>query len=152
MSNQERIETIRSFLPRLRSLVAGLTEEQLTTAYVSGEWTIAQNVHHLLDAHINSYLFFKRTLTEDQPELAWPDQDAQAELPDGRSANIEPSLVALEGLHTRWASMLEEIDDWSKTCTSIKSGKTYSLDDLLTIYSRHCDNHAQQIQDVLDAM
>ena len=148
---QDRIAIIRDFLPRLRGLLAGLSDEQLTTAYLPGEWTIAQNVHHLLDAHVNSYLLFKRVLTEEQPQLAWPDQDAVADLPDGCSPRIESSLMALEGLHIRWTETLEAIQDWSKAGTSLDSGKTYTLDDLLSIYSRHCNNHIQQIMDVLDA-
>ena len=46
----ERIGTIRDFIPKLRDQVGDLTDEQLTTQYNPPEWTVAQNVHHLVDS------------------------------------------------------------------------------------------------------
>lgn len=152
MVNQADIETIRNFVPRLKDLVDPLAQEQLARQYIENEWTIAQIVHHLLDAHTNAYLLFKRVLTEDEAKLSWLNQDEVANLPDGRRADIRPSLLGLEGVHLRWADMLDNITDWSKSGTSIKSGKIYTLENLLTMYANHCDNHIQQIQDVLNAM
>ena len=152
MSREAKIATIRDFIPRLEALIDGLSAEQLTTPYNAPEWTVAQNVHHLADAHINSYLIFKRVLTEDAPRIQWPDQDRLAELPEANSPDLSYSLTILRGLHERWALMLEAIEDWTLEGTSTGSGKTYSLDTLLDIYSRHCDAHDQQIQDVLDKM
>lgn len=151
-TTEDRIAIIRNYVPRLREQIKGLSDDQLTTAYVEGEWTIAQNVHHLFDAHTNAYQLFKRVLTEDDAKLLWPDQDACANLPDASHANLEPSLLGLSGMHSRWSDLLSNVTDWSKSGTSIKSGKIYSVDDLLTMYSNHCNNHIQQIQDVLDAM
>jgi hypothetical protein len=51
----------------LRRLVGGLRDEQLDVPYRN--WTIRQIVHHLADSHVNSYVRFKWTLTEDQPTI-----------------------------------------------------------------------------------
>lgn len=152
METQEKIEIIRDFVPNLVQQVHGLSAEQLTTPYVTGEWTIAQNIHHLFDSHSNAYQLFKRVLSEDEAKLSWTKQDSLAQLPDAQRADISGSLMALEGLHMRWTDMLENIEDWSKAGKSISSGKVYQLADLLTMYANHCENHRQQIQDVLDAM
>lgn len=152
METQEKIGIIRDFVPNLRQLVHGLSAEQLTTTYVKDEWTIAQNIHHLFDSHSNAYQLFKRILSEDEAKLSWTQQDILAELPDAQRADISGSLMALEGLHRRWADMLDNIEDWSKAGESISSGKVYQLADLLRMYANHCENHRQQIQDVLDAM
>lgn len=152
MTREEKIAIIRDFVPRLRQQIAGLTPEQLTTQYNAPEWTIAQNVHHLVDSHATSFIRFKRILTEDKPTLLPYNQDGFAELPDGSDANVEDSLMILEGMHARWARMLENITDWSKSGFHAGAEKDVSLDDNLNIYSNHCNNHIQQIQEVMDKM
>lgn len=152
MQNNEGITIIGDFPSRLRKQISGLSPEQLTTAYKEDEWTIAQNVHHLFDAHTNAYQLCKRVLSEENTGLSWGQQDAVANLPDGQRANIEPSLKGLEGLHARWADMFSNVEDWEKSGTSLKSGKVYTIEKLLDLYVNHCENHIQQIQDVLDAM
>lgn len=152
MERAEKIAVIRDFVPRLRAQIAGLTPEQLTTQYNAPEWTIAQNVHHLVDSHSNSYIRFKLILTEDSPDLRGYDQDAWAALPDACDAHIEDSLLILEGLHARWARMLDNITDWERSGYHTEAKKHLSLDDLLNTYMRHCNAHIQQIQEVLDKM
>ncbi|MGJ3238799.1 MAG: DinB family protein [Anaerolineae bacterium] len=152
MPHDEHIAILRDFVPRLRALIAGLSPQQLTTVYIEGEWTIAQNVHHLFDAHVNAYQLARRVLSEDNASLSWPQQDVIAQLPDAQDAELEPSLRGLEGLHARWTQMFGQISDWSRAGTSAKSGKVYTIADLLALYARHCENHIVQIQAVLDAM
>lgn len=152
MTREEKIAVIRDFVPRLRQQIAGLSSEQLTTQYNPPEWTIAQNVHHLVDSHANSYIRFKLILTEDNATIRPYDQVAFAELPDAMDANIEDSLLILQGLHARWARMLENITDWSKSGYHPELDKSISLGDLLEIYWNHCDAHIQQIQEVMDKM
>src|SRR6185503_17487636 len=86
---QGLIDAIRHLPTQLADLVARLTPEQLTTPYLPGEWTVAQNVHHLVDSHMNSYIRCKLMATEDHPPLKPYDQDAWAALPDATSAGIE---------------------------------------------------------------
>jgi len=150
MTRTEKIEIIRGFVPRLRAQIAGLSPTQLTTAYNAPEWTVAQNVHHLVDSHLNSYLRFKLILTEDNAAIRPYDQDAFALLPDAMDANITESLLILEGLHARWARMLDTINHWDKAGYHPELEKTITLDDLLNIYSQHCEAHITQIQAVLD--
>lgn len=152
MTRAEKIATIKGFVPRLRAKVAGLSAAQLTTAYNAPEWTIAQNVHHLVDSHANSYIRFKLILTEENATLRPYDQEAFAELPDGKDAHIEDSLLILEGLHARWGRILDHISDWDKSGYHPGLGQNVSLNDLLDIYSDHCEAHLKQIQEVLDKM
>jgi len=152
MTHHRKIAIIRDFVPRLRSQIAPLSPEQLTTAYNAPEWTVAQNVHHLVDSHMNSYTRFKLILTEDNATIRPYDQDAFALLPDATSADVSYSLRILEGLHTRWAIMLENISDWSKAGYHPELNKPITLADLLDGYSNHCEAHIQQIQAVIDRM
>lgn len=152
MTRDEKIAIIRDFVPRLRAQVADLSPEQLTTQYNPPEWTVAQNVHHLVDSHMNSFVRFKLILIEENAEIHPYDADAFAELPDASDANIGDSLLILEGLHARWARMLDNISNWGKSGFYLGLKKPISLDDLLNIYSNHCNDHIQQIQAVMDKM
>lgn len=152
MTREEKIDIIRDYVPRLRAQIADLSDEQLTRQYNPPEWTVAQNVHHLVDSHLSSFIRFKLILTEENAEIRPYDQDAFAELPDASDANIGDSLLILEGLHARWARMLDNISDWEKSGFHPELKKAISLDDLLNIYSNHCNVHTQQIQEVLDKM
>ncbi len=152
MKIDEQITVIRNFVSVLRGTVATLSAEQLTRVYIDSEWTIAQIVHHLFDAHTNAYQLCKRVLSEDNAGLSWPDQDVVANLPDGKSANIESSLMGLEGLHMRWADMFSNVEDWESAGVSIKSGKTYTIARLLEMYAGHCNNHIEQINTVKQAI
>ena len=69
MTTAEKIDVIRSFPSKLEALVSDLTPEELTTAYNAPEWTVAQNIHHLADSHLNSYVRMKLMYTEDNPTL-----------------------------------------------------------------------------------
>lgn len=152
MSHEEQITTLGNLVPNLRELITDLSDEELTTQYIEGEWTIAQIVHHLFDAHTNAYQLCRRVLSEENAGLSWGDQDAVANLPDSMRADIAPSLQGLAGLHARWVDAFNSVTDWEKSGTSLKSGKTYTIARLLEMYANHCTNHLQQIQAVKNAM
>ena len=149
------IEGIRNLPTQLRDKVAGLSVEQLTTPYVEGEWTIAQNIHHLADTHMVCIRRFKLILTSPEFHFTPYDVNAIANYPDARDADIEFSLKILEGLHARWAILLESMTDeeWNKTGIFYKPEiRDYPLERLARVYAEHGHNHLKQIQDVLDAM
>jgi len=151
MTISENIEIMRSFPAKLEALVTDLTPEELTTAYNAPEWTVAQNVHHLADAHMNGYIRMKLTQTEDHPPLKTYEQALWAEIADGKDADIRPSLAILRGLHQRWVVFLESIEDWSRIGVHPENGEM-SLERLLQTYVNHCAAHTEQIQAVLDKM
>src|SRR6266849_3847394 len=70
----------------LRQAVAGLSEEQLDTPYKN--WTIRQIVHHLADSHVNSYVRFKWTLTEERPTIKPYDEGRWAALADAHTGDV----------------------------------------------------------------
>lgn len=147
-----RIAIIRQFPTRLTALVAGLSDEQLNTAYLPGEWTVRQIVHHLPDSHINSVVRLKLILTEDHPALKPYDQAAWAELADVAATPIEASLTLLRGLHQRWAILFECLTDEQRARAGYHpENGDMTPDDLLVLYSDHCDIHDEQIRRTLAA-
>jgi len=95
------IADIESAPAKIAAAVDGLTDEQLDTPYRLDGWTIRQVVHHLPDSHMNSYIRFKWTLTEDSPTIKAYDEVLWAELEDGKSAPIGMSVQLLTALHER---------------------------------------------------
>lgn len=149
---RERIDKIKNLPDQLRELVENLSFEQLTTPYLTGEWTVAQNVHHVADSHMNSYIRIKLILTEDYPTLKPYDQEAWAELADANGPNLETSLLILEGLHRRWVTLFESLDEaqWRRAGLHPENGEM-SVADFLQVYAAHGEAHLDQIRRTLAA-
>ncbi|MEX1019140.1 MAG: DinB family protein [Litorilinea sp.] len=146
------IARIANLPGELRALTANLTAHQLTTPWLAGEWTVAQNVHHVADSHLNSYIRCKLILTEDHPTLKSYDQDIWAALPDSQSADLAPSLHLLTGLHARWVHFWQTLpaDGWARTAYHPENG-TVRLVDQLAYYADHGAGHLDQITRTLAA-
>ena len=143
---RELIEKIRQLPAQIAQLVEGLTAEQLTTHYLPGEWTVAQNVHHLADSHINSYIRCKLIATEEQPPLKPYDQDLWANFADASGADVSDSLLLLKSLHARWVIFWETLPDdaWARVGHHLTSGPV-TLDAQLAGYAAHGEAHIEQI-------
>jgi hypothetical protein len=149
---QSYLQTLREFPARLRALVGDLSPEQLTTPYLPNEWTVAQNVHHLADSHMNAYIRLKLILTESKPLLKPYDQNDWANLPEAGEADIEASLLLLEGLHHRWVKVFEGLqsEDWNRLGYHPEVGDV-TPGRLLKSYHDHCLAHLDQIERTLAA-
>lgn len=148
----ELIERVRALPERLERAVAGLSAEQLTTHYLAGEWTVAQNVHHLADSHMNAYIRSRLILTEENPTLKPYDQDRWAELPDARQADLTTSLALLRAIHARWVSFWEALDEgaWERVGYHPADG-VVTLGGILRSYADHGEAHLDQIGRTLAA-
>lgn len=155
MTPQERqtyIDKLRRLPGQLAELVHGLSEQQLTTPFLAGEWTVAQNVHHLADSHMNSYIRCKLILTEENPPLKPYDQDAWAALPDAQAADLATSLTLLKQLHARWVLFWETLptDVWGRAGFHPENGPM-TLADIVRSYAEHGEAHLDQITRTLAA-
>ncbi|MBN1120380.1 MAG: putative metal-dependent hydrolase [Anaerolineae bacterium] len=153
LSSEERNELITRLdwlPPRLSALVRDLEEEDFHKPNPNGGWTIAQNLHHLADSHMNGFIRMKLMLTEDQPTLKPYDQDMWAETPEIHDAPVVASLEILTGLHRRWVVLLKNLEeeDWARQGHHPEVGRV-TLDSLLKIYANHCEAHLKQIEEML---
>ena len=137
----------------LRAAVAGLSPEQLDTAYRPGGWTVRQVVHHLADAQMNWYVRTKLTLTEDQPTIKPYDEARWAETTEAIGGPIEPSLLLLEGLCERWAALFRSLTagQWDRTMVHPERG-VLSLDGTLPMVVWHGQHHTAHITALRDRM
>jgi hypothetical protein len=150
---RERIDTITRLPARMRSAVAGLSEEQLDTRYRPGGWTVRQTVHHVADSHMNSLIRFKLALTEDSvPTIRPYYEDRWAELGDSRLP-VGVSLGLIDGIHTRWVSLLESMTDadFAKKFVHPETGE-WPLDGALALYAWHSRHHTAHITRLRERM
>ncbi|MBK9330885.1 MAG: putative metal-dependent hydrolase [Ignavibacteria bacterium] len=141
------IEEIKSFPAKLKNEVSHLSDEQLDTPYRKDGWTGRQVIHHCADSHMNSLIRFKLALTEDRPVIKPYFEDRWAELSDSKSFPVESSVKLLEGLHERWAELLNNLseEDLAKIFIHPELGKEIRLDENTGFYAWHCRHHLAHI-------
>jgi hypothetical protein len=141
------IEDIESLPALLRKEVEGLTGGQLETPYRPEGWTIRQVVHHIPDSHMNAFIRFKLTLTEDNPTIKPYYEERWANLPDAKLP-VEISLPLVEAVHKRWALLLKGLDikDFDRMYTHSEYKKIFTLKEALHMYSWHGKHHLAHIQ------
>jgi DinB superfamily len=141
----ELIGVIADAPAALCKLVDGLLDEQLDVPYRN--WTIRQIVHHLADSHVNSYVRFKWTLTEDRPTIKAYDEGRWAALQDARTGDVRAPLALLEGLHMRWVQLLRSMtgQQFAHSFIHPETGNTMSLNAALCYYAWHSRHHTAQI-------
>lgn len=146
------INKIRHLPGQVAALVSGLTDAQLTARPLAGEWSVAQNVHHLADSHMNSYIRCKLIATEEHPTLKPYDQEIWAELADASGPDVTVSLDLLTALHSRWVIFWENLPDhaWARTGFHPEAG-VVTLEDQLRLYAGHGESHIDQITRTLAA-
>ncbi|MBX3283123.1 MAG: putative metal-dependent hydrolase [Acidobacteria bacterium] len=145
-ARKERIEVLRSLPERLAMAVDGLNDEQLSTRYRPGGWTLRQTVHHIADSHATSYTRFKLALTEDESPTIHPYfEDRWAELADS-SLPVSISLTMLSGIHARWVALLESLTeaDYQRAYIHPETG-VWTVEKALALYAWHSLHHTAHI-------
>ena len=138
----EYVHQLTALPDAVRAAVRGLSDAQLDTPYRPDGWTVRQVVHHLADSHVNGYVRFRWTLTEDEPTIKAYDQVSWAELDDARWMDVAPSLALLDALHARWVRLCRSLSDrdWERAFLHPKSGRM-TLSDALALYAWHGQHH-----------
>ena len=146
---QAAIEEIAATPVRMRAAILGLTPEQLDTPYRPEGWTVRQLLHHVPDSHMNAYIRFKWTLSEENPTIKPYDQAAWATLADTRLTPIGVSLDLLGAVHTRWGVLLEAMkeEDWARPLMHPENGPM-TLDRLLQMYAWHGRHHVAHVTEL----
>lgn len=151
-TREDSIQAIKDLPVNLANAVNGLDDEQLDTPYREGGWTLRQTVHHVADSHINSLCRFKLALTEENPTIRPYYEARWAELTDS-SLPVDISLKIIEGIHSRWAALLESMsdEDFTRRLQHPESGE-WALENMLAMYAWHSRHHTAHITRLRDRM
>lgn len=146
------INIIEALPDKLVESTKGLTDEQLDTPYRPNGWTVRQLVHHIADSHMNSYIRFKWTLTEDKPIIKAYNEKKWADMLEARTAPIELSLNILTAVHARWVLMMNNLskEDLKKCFVHPESGREISLDTNIALYAWHSEHHLTHIVNLIN--
>lgn len=130
----------------VRGAVSGLSHELLDRPYRPGGWSVRQLVHHVADSHLNAYIRFKWTLSEENPTIKAYDQDGWAALADSQQTPVEVSLDILDAVHRRWVLLMESLkeEDWARPLQHPENGPM-TLDRLLQLYAWHGRHHTAHV-------
>jgi uncharacterized damage-inducible protein DinB len=137
----------------LRSAIQGLSPQQLEMPYREGGWTVRQLAHHVPDSHMNAYIRFKLTLTEDDPTIKPYLEDRWAKLSDSESTPVEVSVSLLDALHQRWVRLLRSLqpEDWKRTFRHPELG-AMPLEKNLALYAWHGRHHVSHVTELRKRM
>jgi hypothetical protein len=147
------IAAIASLPADLSAAVAGFSDARLDTPYRPGGWTVRQLVHHVPDSHLNAYVRFRWTLTEEEPTVKTYDEALWAELPDAKGAPVAVSLALLATLHERWVALLEALSpaDFARTYLHPDDGRR-TLDRTVALYAWHGRHHVAHVTRLVERM
>jgi hypothetical protein len=147
------IEQLAALPGALRAAVDGLDDAQLDTPYRPEGWTVRQLVHHIADSHLNAYIRFRWTLTEEEPTIKTYEEKRWAELPDALAGPVAPSLAILGGLHERWVALLRGTGPaaLARTLRHPEHG-VLSLGQLLGLYAWHSRHHVAHVTTLRERM
>ena len=145
------ITTIETFSSKIISLTKTLSVEELNWIYRPKGWSIKQVVHHCADSHMNSFIRFKLALTEDVPIIKPYEEQLWAELADGNSNDIVPSLQIIESVHKRWVLLLKSLSstELKRQFFHPSNLKISSLEETIGVYAWHCNHHLAHIEQAL---
>ena len=142
---------IAAFPSRIHDLVDSLNDEQLSWIYRPDGWSIRQVVHHCADSHMNAFIRFKLTLTEENPTIKPYRQGNWSTHPDYQLP-VQVSMKILEGVHTRWMHLMDSMtkNEYRRTYFHPEMNIDFRLDVALALYSWHSRHHSAHIEQAIN--
>ena len=146
----QRIEALPS---SVENLIGNFSKKHFETTYRDGGWTARQVLHHLSDSHMNAYIRFKWTLTENTPVIKAYNEKLWAETPEVR---LDPmmSVNLLKALHLKWVPLLRTLTtaDLQREYIHPETKKNVRLDRMVALYAWHGDHHLGHLRIVAEKL
>ena len=141
------ITIIKNFPNKLKSETGGLNVSRLNTHYRPDGWTVAQVVNHCADSHINALIRLKLALTENTPTVKPYQEALWAELVDGNDTALQNAFSILEGVHAKWAIVLNSLteEQWVRGYIHPEKNREVKLTEFAGSYAWHCEHHLAHI-------
>jgi hypothetical protein len=142
------ISDLEKFPALLQKECNQITQEMLDEPYRQGGWTTRQVIHHLADSHMNAFIRFKLTLTENLPRIRPYNEKLFAELYDGKQGPVEVSIALLDSVHKRFVIVLRnmKMEEFDRKYFHPGNNREYTLKTALALYAWHCKHHLEHIR------
>lgn len=142
----EWLEQTKTYTVRLREVVDGLNDEQLSKTYREGAWTVRQLVHHIADSQLNMYQRLRLALTDENPTVPAFNEEKWAVLPDN-DLPVESSIKMLEGINERIVSLgLRLTEDQLKRVFTHETNGEISVATKVAKLAWHEEHHLAHIK------
>ena len=144
---RDAIQRLEATPRRVRELVEGLTNEQLSFKRAD-EFSLRENVAHLRDIDADGYeQRIARTLDEESPVLADVDGAKLALERDYAHQPLEPALAAFERSRVTTLARLQQIDEHALDRPAEFEGVgPVTLRRLLEMWMEHDAGHIEEMQ------
>jgi DinB superfamily len=137
----------------LRKAVAGMTREQLLARPIPGKWSTLEVVCHIADMDPILTDRMKRILAMDRPALIGADHDRYAASLAYHERDVEEELTIIERNRSQMARILRTAPDEALTRVGVHSERgPLTLEQILTMTTRHIPNHVKFIQEKRQAL
>ena len=144
------IESLSKLPHHLRELTFDWTLEKWKTPYRPGGWTALQLIHHVSDSHSQALMRVKLALTENHPTIKPYHQQKWGDLSDSLLAHPETALSIIDGVHTKWSILLENLntEEWDRTFIHPEHKEPFSLNSATALYVWHGEHHFAHLQNM----
>ncbi|MDP9180700.1 MAG: DinB family protein [Chloroflexota bacterium] len=155
MDSKERERLIGRYADgsgRLREALAKAPERMRKWRPGPGEFSVHEVIVHCADSETNSHSRIRYLMTEDNATIIGYDTDVWAAAFDYQNHPLDAAMLTVEAVRANTVPILSRAPNsaWARAGTHTESGP-YSAEDWLRIYAAHCHDHADQIEQVIEA-
>ena len=134
---------------RLRKLLKGLTEKQLSRRPAPGKWSIKEIVAHLADGEVILGSRYRFIAAHDKPAIAGYDQDLFVEMLGVGNATTEELLSDFEMARAVNLGLLIRLPDEALDRVGVHSERgEETIWTILTLYAGHDRVHLAQVETI----
>ncbi len=134
---------------RLRKLLKGLTEKQLSRRPAPGKWSIKEIVAHLADGEVVTGSRYRFIAAHERPAIASYDQDLFVEKLGVANATTEELVADFEMARAVNLGLLVRLPDEAFARVGIHSERgEESIDTIVRLYAGHDRVHLDQVETI----
>lgn len=149
LAGQDPIEVMATSPDRIRKIIMGLSDAQLSTKPAPGKWSIKEIICHLADGEVVLGSRYRFIGGHDRPPLAGYDQEAFVEKLGAGNATAQDLLDDFAMARAVNLGLLERLpeESWKRVGLHAERGEE-SIADLVMMYAGHDRIHTQQIETI----
>ncbi|MCC6722140.1 MAG: putative metal-dependent hydrolase [Bacteroidia bacterium] len=144
----EYIKSIKLFPAILLTTVDNISNDDFKKQYREGSWNICQLIHHIGESHLNAYMRIKLALTEENPTIKPYNENSWVNTSENKILDFSVSIKLIEAIHEKFSCLAGTLceSDLKRTFFHPQNNRTFSIADMLCLYSWHGNHHLAHIK------